>query len=169
LTSLTRSIPHRFADQVQSDINSVQNDWGDVKTDAQNLHDSNQQALNSAWNSFKKQSATSGGVDGECQNSAKSLASAVQSSVDSYHCTTSSSGHRRRDVVAVTDPVRASALTAENRTHEEGRAMAIGQVQLLVLGFDQPEFSGSSGSKLREQHRARDRRVGARMPTGRWR
>ena len=95
LTSLTALDPNTAsADQVQSDINSVQNDWGDVKTDAQNLHDSNQQALNTAWNSFQKAvgDLKSNGSTADVQNAAKGLASAAQSSVDSYHCTTSSSG-----------------------------------------------------------------------------
>ncbi len=94
LTSLDSLDPKTASqDQVQSDIDSVQNDWGSVKSDAKDLSDSNQDALDSAWNSFESAvgNLTSGGSTADVQSAAEGLAKTVQSSIDSYDCSSSSS------------------------------------------------------------------------------
>ncbi len=86
LTSLNASSASK--DQVQSDIDAIQSDWSTVKSDASNLSNSNQQALDSAWNTFESavSDLTGNGSTEDVQNAAKGLESAVQASADSYDC-----------------------------------------------------------------------------------
>ena len=91
LTSLDPSTVSQ--DQVQSDIDDIQSAWGDVKDDASNLSDLNQEDLDSAWNSFESavKNLNDGGSTEDVQNAAKSLGTAAQSSADSLDCSDSSS------------------------------------------------------------------------------
>ena len=94
LTSLTSLQPTSgSSDQLQSDINAVQSDWGSVKNDAKGLSDSNQKNLEDAWNGFESAvgDLDNGGSTADVQNAAKGLEQAVQSSIDSYKCSSSSS------------------------------------------------------------------------------
>ena len=74
---------------MQSDIDAIQSDWSTVKSDASNLSDANQQALDSAWDSFQSSVSDLTGGSGsteDVQNAAKGLESAVQANADSYDC-----------------------------------------------------------------------------------
>ena len=87
LTSLNPSTASK--DTVQSDIDAIQSDWSTVKSDASNLSDANQQALDSAWDSFQSSVSDLTGGSGsteDVQNAAKGLESAVQANADTYDC-----------------------------------------------------------------------------------
>ncbi len=95
LTTLTSLNPSTASkDAVQSDIDAIQSDWSAVKSDASKLSSNNQQALDSAWDSFQSAVSDLAGGSGsteDVQNAAKGLESAVQSSADSYDCGIASS------------------------------------------------------------------------------
>jgi hypothetical protein len=81
----------------QSDVSAVQSAWGNVKSGAQHLSGVNMDSLDSAWDDFSKavQGVTSSESVSDAEQaisqSAKELTSAVQSSIDSYDCGSSSS------------------------------------------------------------------------------
>lgn len=74
--------------EVQTDIQNVQSAWGDVKSQASNLEDVNQQSLDSAWNSFESavKNLTNGGSLSDVQSAGKSLTSTVETNLDTYDC-----------------------------------------------------------------------------------
>ena len=79
--------------ELQADISDVQGAWGDVKSDASQLSDVNQQSLDNAWDQFESavKDLNNGGSTADVQNAAKGLDSAVQSNADTYDCGLASS------------------------------------------------------------------------------
>ncbi len=79
--------------ELQADISDVQGAWGDVKSDASQLSDVNQESLDNAWDQFESavKDLNNGGSTADVQNAAKGLDSAVQSNADTYDCGLASS------------------------------------------------------------------------------
>jgi hypothetical protein len=83
--------------EFQSDLNDVQSDWNSLESAAQNLHDSNQSALQTAWDNYSQAvknipgNASVSAAQSSVSQSAQALESAVKTSISSYSCSTSSS------------------------------------------------------------------------------
>ena len=94
ISSLTALNPSSASQsEVQSDVDAIQSAWSNVKSDGSTLHDDNQQALDSAWSSFQSAvgDLSDGGSTADVQSAAEGLGKAVQSSLDSYDCSSSTS------------------------------------------------------------------------------
>ena len=94
ITTLTTADPTTLSkDQVQSDIDGIQSAWRNVKSDASDVHDLNQQDMDSAWDSFESavKDLNNGGSTEDVQKAAESLGSAAEASAESLDCADSSS------------------------------------------------------------------------------
>jgi hypothetical protein len=98
ITNLTSLNPTTATQgEFQSDVGAAQSAWGNVKSDAQHLGGVNMNSLESAWNDFSQavknvpSAASVSDAEQSISQSADGLTSAVQSSIDSYDCSGSSS------------------------------------------------------------------------------
>jgi HPt (histidine-containing phosphotransfer) domain-containing protein len=87
------SDPSTNPDQLQSDIAGVQQAWGNVKSASSHLSSVNQSSLDKAWSGFQSAVKSSSGSSSSQSivSAAQSMESAVQSSIDSRDCSSSSS------------------------------------------------------------------------------
>ena len=97
ITNLTSLNPSTATQSdFQSDVSAVQGAWGDVKSSAQHLGSVDMNSLDSAWNDFSQavqgipSDASVSDAEQAISQSAKGLESAVQSSISSYDCASTS-------------------------------------------------------------------------------
>jgi len=84
-------------DEYQSDVTAIEDDWNQVKSDAQDVQNASTGDLDSAWNDFESavknvpdDSSVSDAVN-DVSQSAQTLASTVKSTASEIDCGTSSS------------------------------------------------------------------------------
>ena len=93
LTSLSSS---SSKSDYQSDVDAVQNDWNQVKSDAQDVQNAPMGSLDSAWDNFSStvknvpNDASVSDAVNDIKQSADQLVSAAQSTASEVNCTSSS-------------------------------------------------------------------------------
>ena len=92
LTNLTNLGKSASKDDYQNNVSAVQNDWSQVKTDAQNVQSASMGDLDSAWNSFTSavknvpSDASAQDAVSDVTQSADQLVSTAKSTASEINC-----------------------------------------------------------------------------------